>query len=94
MARKTPTVTITDGTASVHLQCLDETAAKIVATELRRPGDKFHNVTRRGSKVRITFRDLRWPMDVAEWAFENDHAHDDDASAVIVAVQGPATIRR
>jgi hypothetical protein len=82
-----PTVTVADGTATIHLTCLDADHAQAVATELHRPGDEFHNVAATGDHVAITYRDLRWPMDVAEWAHANGHAHDDVAAAVIVAVQ-------
>lgn len=82
-----PVVTIANGTATVHLTCVDADHARSVAAEAHRPGDVFHNAFARDDRVEIVYRDLRWPMDIAEWAHVNGHAHDEDAAAVIVAVQ-------
>lgn len=71
----------------IRLQCLDVQHAQAVAEELTRPGDEHHNVHQDGTRVAITYDDIRWPMDVAEWAFDNGHCHDDQASRVVVAAQ-------
>jgi len=57
-------------------------AAKVTA-EAQRPGDPDHTARQEGSRVIITYRDKRYPLDVASWAFENGHASDAAAANVI-----------
>ncbi|MBH1939251.1 hypothetical protein I5Q34_34190 [Streptomyces sp. AV19] len=71
----------------ILLACVSPEAAAAVVTAATRPGDTVHTVRQDGACVVIGYHDLRWPMDVAEWAHENGHAHDDDAARVIVRVQ-------
>lgn len=71
----------------IRLRCLDTDHAATVTAELTRPGDEHHNVRQEGEQVVITYDDIRWPMDVAEWAFDHGHCHDDQASRVVVAAQ-------
>jgi hypothetical protein len=69
--------------SEARLTCLSPDAASAVAAEATRPGDSIHTVRQDGKVVVIGYRDARWPMDVADWAFENGHADDDAAAAVI-----------
>ncbi|MFI2078659.1 hypothetical protein [Streptomyces triculaminicus] len=71
----------------IRLTCISPSAAAAVVDEATRPGDTVHTVRQDGAQVVIGYQNLRWPMDVAEWAHENGHAHDDDAARVIVGVQ-------
>ncbi|MCX4778130.1 hypothetical protein [Streptomyces sp. NBC_01264] len=66
-----------------RLTCISPDAAAAVVDEATRPGDTFHTVRQDGATVVIGYFDLRWPMDVADWAFTNGHAHDADAARVI-----------
>lgn len=70
---------------TVRLRCLDANHAAAVVAEATRPGDTTHTVARDGAHVVIGFQDPRWPMDVAEWAHEHGHAHDDNAARCIAA---------
>lgn len=70
---------------TVRLKCLDAEHAAAVVEEATRPGDTVHTVALDGDHVSIGFWNPRWPMDVAEWAHENGHAHDDDAARCIGA---------
>ncbi|PBC80148.1 hypothetical protein BX265_4984 [Streptomyces sp. TLI_235] len=65
------------------LTCVDEQHAAAVYNEAHRPGDQHHNVAQDGKQIVITYYDKRWPLDVADWAGEHGHAHDDDAARVI-----------
>lgn len=67
----------------VRLTCISPEAAAAVVEEGTRPGDTIHTVRQDGAQVVIGYLDPRWPIDVADWAFENGHAHDDDAARVI-----------
>ncbi|MFE5871619.1 hypothetical protein ACFQ6V_23645 [Streptomyces roseifaciens] len=71
----------------IRLTCISPESAAAVVEEATRPGDTVHTVRQDGTRVVIGYHDLCWPMDVAEWAHENCHAHDDDAARVIVGVQ-------
>ena len=73
--------------SEIRLCCLDAAAAAAVVAEATRPGDPDHAVRQDGDEVVITYFDIRYPMDVAEWAFENGHCHDRDAARVIGDVQ-------
>jgi hypothetical protein len=72
--------------AETRLACLSPADAAAVVAEATRPGDPDHTVRQDGGTVVIGYYDLRWPMDVADWAFEHGHAHDDDAAAVIAGL--------
>jgi hypothetical protein len=67
-----------------RLTCLTETAAKAVAREADRPG--INRTVAFGKHAFISYCDKRYPLDVAEWAFDHDHADDDAASAVIASL--------
>lgn len=67
----------------VRLTCISPEAAAAVVEEAHRPLDTMHTVRQDGAVVVIGYYDPRWPLDVADWAFENGHAHDDDAARVI-----------
>ena len=69
--------------ATVQLKCLDAKAAAAVVAEWSSCGGADNTVQQAGDRVRISYFDKRYPLDVAEWAFENDHAHDADAARVI-----------
>ncbi|MEV0616138.1 hypothetical protein AB0I81_22685 [Nonomuraea sp. NPDC050404] len=71
----------------IRLHCISGESAAAVVAEADRPGDTVHTVRQDGHDVVIGYHDIRWPMDVAEWAFENGHCHDDDAARVIGDVQ-------
>ncbi|MER7206374.1 hypothetical protein ABT340_04845 [Streptosporangium sp. NPDC000239] len=74
-------------TRETRLRCISSEAAAAVVAEATQPGDTVHTVRQEGAQVVIGYHDLRFPMDVAEWAHENGHAHDGDAAQVIVNVQ-------
>ena len=67
----------------VRLTCISPESAAVVVHEATRPGDTVHTVQQDGAQVVIGYVDLRWPLDVAAWAGEMGHAHDDDAARVI-----------
>lgn len=79
--------------SEIRLTCLDDTAAAAVVTEATREGDTIHTVRQDGPVVVIGYDDIRWPMDVAEWAFNAGHAHDADAAQVIATVQFGERVR-
>jgi hypothetical protein len=64
-----------------RLDCLSDKAANAVAREADRPGT--NRAIAFGSRVFISYCDKRYPMDVADWAFEHGHADAHAASAVI-----------
>lgn len=66
-----------------RLTCLNPNHAHAVVLAATRDGDTTHTVRQDGAQVVIGSYDLRWPLDVAEWAHVNGHAHDDDAARVI-----------
>lgn len=74
-------------TRTTRLRCISPEAAAAVVAEATRPGDSVHTVYQDGPTVVISYADLRFPMDVAEWAFANGHAHDGDAARVITNAQ-------
>ncbi|MEV5942707.1 hypothetical protein [Streptomyces sp. NPDC051994] len=69
-----------------RLVCISAEAAAAVVAEATRPGDSIHTVWQDGATVVIGYQDLRWPLDVADWAGEHGHAHDDDAARVIAGL--------
>jgi hypothetical protein len=64
-----------------RLDCISDSAARAVAREADRPG--AHRAVAFGSRVFISWFDKRYPMDVAEWAFENGYCDDDSAGSLI-----------
>ncbi len=73
--------------AEVRLICKSPDAAAAVTAEAARVEcDTTHTVRREGHTVIIGYHDARWPLDVADWAFSNGHAWDEDAAAVIASL--------
>jgi hypothetical protein len=72
--------------SEIRLPCLSRMDAAAVVKEATRPGDTIHTVRQDSSVVVIGYADKRWPLDVAEWAFDKGHASDDAASAVIAGL--------
>ncbi|MDX3111545.1 hypothetical protein [Nonomuraea angiospora] len=72
----------------IRLQCLSAESAAAVVNEVTRPADTVHTASQDSHDVVIGYHDIRFPMDVAEWAFEHGHCHDEDAARVIGDVQG------
>ena len=68
--------------AETRLQCLSPESAQAVATEADMP-EQNHRARAEGSAVVLAYFDKRYPLDVAEWAFEHGHAEDSAAAAVI-----------
>jgi hypothetical protein len=68
---------------TVTLACVTEEDARIVAREADRPGDPDHTVRQDGNRVIITYFDKRFPLDVADWAFQNGHASDAETASTI-----------
>ena len=70
---------------TVHLACRDVDSARAVVEEWRPFGGPANTATAADGMdvVVIRFADPRFPVDVAEWAFENGYADDDDAARVI-----------
>ena len=69
--------------AEIRLTCLSEDDAAAVVAEAERPGDTVHTVRQDGADVVIGYFDKRWPLDVADWAYENGHACDEAAAHTI-----------
>jgi hypothetical protein len=67
------------------LQCLSATSARTVAEEAS-GHDPDHYARADGTAVVLTYFDKRYPLDVAEWAFEHGHADDPSAAAVIAGL--------
>lgn len=76
--------------SEVRLICKSPDAAAAVVTEATRPGDTAHTVRQEGHTVLIGYYDARFPLDVADWAFENGHAWDEDAARVIASLGRPS----
>ncbi|MER5356102.1 hypothetical protein ABT093_38000 [Kitasatospora sp. NPDC002551] len=71
--------------ATTRLTCLDAEAAANVVAEHAPYGGRSNTVVQDGGVVVIDFYDPRWPMDIAEYAFEQGLAHGEDAARVIAA---------
>lgn len=65
-----------------RLQCLTPVAAQAVAAEADNP-EQNHRARAYGSAVVLTYFDKRYPLDVAEWAFNNGYCDDSAAGDVI-----------
>ena len=72
--------------AEVRLICKSPDAAEAVVAEATRPGDKDHTVRQEGHVVLVGYYDARFPLDVADWAFEKGYAWDEDAARVIASL--------
>ena len=71
--------------AEARLECMSAESARVVVAEADRP-DVNHRAVTEGREVVLTYFDKRYPLDVADWAFEHGHADDDAASAVIAGL--------
>ncbi|WP_127201724.1 hypothetical protein [Streptomyces sp. Z26] len=76
-------LTLEETVPEIRLTCISTDAAAAVVAEATRPGDTVHTVRQDGAQVVIGYLDPRWPLNVADWAGEHGHAHDDDAARVI-----------
>jgi hypothetical protein len=68
-----------------RLECLSPASAQAVAEEADMP-EQNHRARADGASVVLTYIDKRYPLDVAGWAFENGHADDPSAAAVIAGL--------
>lgn len=66
----------------VRLTCLTLGSAEAVAAECDLP-EQGHRARGDGATVVIAYIDHRYPLDVAEWAFNNGHCDDSAAGDVI-----------
>jgi hypothetical protein len=75
--------------AETRLTCLDEhhaaTVVSVAEEAIRRSGS-VHTIRQDGADVVIGYFDKRWPLDVADWAGQHDHATDSNAAAVIASL--------
>jgi hypothetical protein len=71
--------------ATTRLICLSSEAAANVVAEHAPYGGPSNTATQNGNVVVINFFDPRWPMDIADYAFEQGLANDEDAARVIAA---------
>lgn len=71
--------------SEVRLQCLSPEAAQTVAADWDRP-DQNHRARAEGSSVILAYFDKRYPLHVADWAYQNGHADDGAASRVIAVL--------
>lgn len=71
--------------AETRLQCLSAESARAVAEEAD-TDDASHHAWAEGSTVALTYFDKRYPLDVAEWAFNNGHCDDSAAGDVIAGL--------
>ena len=65
------------------LTCLSDEDAQIVATEANKGGDPAHWSIATGRTVTLTYHDKRYPLDVADWAFNAGHASDAETANTI-----------
>lgn len=68
-----------------RLQCLSAESAQAVAAYADLP-DQNHRARADGPTVMLSYFDKRYPLDVADWAFEHGHAEDSAAAAVIASL--------
>ncbi len=71
-----------DTAAETRLECVSPEAARKVAADADQPSQN-HRARADGSAVILTYFDKRYPLDVADWAFQNGHASDGAAANVI-----------
>lgn len=67
------------------LQCLSPASAQAVVAEADMP-EQNHRARADGVAVVLSYFDKRYPLDVAEWAFEHGHADDESTAAVIAGL--------
>lgn len=67
----------------ITLTCVSVEDAATVACEADRPSDPDHRARQHRDRVIITYHDKRYPLDIADWAFQNGHASDAEAANVI-----------
>lgn len=70
---------------NTRLACLSPASAAAVA-EAAKGHEPYQCAYAADAVVVLTYTDKRYPLDVAEWAFDNGHASDDAASAMIAAL--------
>jgi len=68
--------------ATTRLECVSPESAKTVAEEADIPGTD-QRARAEGSVVVLEYFDKRYPLDVADWAFQSGHASDRAAADVI-----------
>lgn len=69
--------------AEVTLTCVSAEDARIVAEEFDRRDGKHNTICQDGDRVIVNYSDKRYPLDVADWAFNAGHADDAEAASVI-----------
>jgi hypothetical protein len=67
----------------ITLTCASAEDARIVALNADRPGDPDHRCRQDGARVIVTYHDKRYPLDVADYAFQAGHASDAEAANTI-----------
>jgi hypothetical protein len=65
------------------LTCVSAEDARIVAAAADRPSDPDHGCREDGARVVITYFDKRYPLDVADYAFQTGHATDAETANTI-----------
>lgn len=65
-----------------RLQCLSPESARAVVAEADLP-EQNHRARAEDSTVVLSYFDKRYPLNVAEWAFEHGHSEDSAAATVI-----------
>ena len=68
--------------ARARLECISPESAAKVAAEADMPGTG-QRARAEGPVVVLDYYDKRYPLDVADWAFQNGHASDRAAADVI-----------
>lgn len=68
--------------SQTRLECVSTEAARKVAAEADQPSQN-HRARADGSVVVLSYFNKRYPLDVADWAFQNGHASDEAAANVI-----------
>lgn len=69
--------------AETRLRCFSLEDARNVAIEADRPDDAHHRARSEENEVVLTYFDKRYPLNVAEWAFNHGHCDDSAAGDVI-----------
>jgi len=68
-----------------RLECVSPEAARKVAAEADAPSQD-HRARADGSMVVLSYSDKRYPLNVADWAFQAGHASDRAAADVIASL--------
>ncbi|MFF1341090.1 hypothetical protein ACFVYT_24755 [Streptomyces sp. NPDC058290] len=70
-----------------RLTCLNPNHAHAVVLAARSDSDTTRTIRQDGAQVVIGYQgDIRWPVDVTEWALKSGHIHDDEADRVIASL--------